>query len=405
MNKGLGNPAVEIACTVGTKRKGRNLKALLVAIAMLAGVVDHAIAAGAEPAAAPAATPAPVSIYDRIWGFAKLYNDSTNPWIEELSIVGREQVDWYHFDGKQTNADNFANRRTRIGLKAKVLETVTLHSEVDLNLEGDGEVYNKLTDAYVKWSPDKRFNVSVGKHGAKFTLDGSTSSTSLITIDRSNVANNFWFQEEYVPGVSVNGDVGNWTYNAGYFSSGDADSEFGDFTGGSFLLLSGGYNFAELLGVDKALARVDYVYQDPNAKNDFTRANEDVGSLNFQLEKGRWALATDIDVSKGYGSQSDLVGGEVMPSMKFCDTWQVVLRYTGISSSDDNGIRLARYENHIVPGRGDEYHEVYLGLNKYFYGHKLKWQTGVQYASMHDAANDGGAYEGWGVTTGLRTSW
>ena len=31
-------------------------------------------------------------------------------------------------------------------------------------------------------------------------------------------------------------------------------------------------------------------------------------------------------------------------------------------------------------------------MNYYFYGHKLKLQTGVQFADMQDRANDGGAY-------------
>jgi phosphate-selective porin OprO/OprP len=44
-------------------------------------------------------------------------------------------------------------------------------------------------------------------------------------------------------------------------------------------------------------------------------------------------------------------------------------------------------------------------VNKYFYGHKLKWQTGVQYTTMDDNADDGGDYDGWGVTTGIRISW
>ena len=71
----------------------------------------------------------------------------------------------------------------------------------------------------------------------------------------------------------------------------------------------------------------------------------------------------------------------------------------------DNGIRFARYENALESGRGDEYNEFYFGVNKYFYGHKLKWQTGVQYTTMDDNADDGGDYDGWGVTTGIRISW
>jgi phosphate-selective porin OprO/OprP len=171
------------------------------------------------------------------------------------------------------------------------------------------------------------------------------------------------------------------------------------------MLMSGGYDLASLIGFDKAPLRLDYVYQNPDTDNDVGRSNEHVLSLNFQGDKGPWGIYTDVDYSNGFGSQSDLVGGQIMPSFRFCETWQVVVRYTGIHSSDDNGIRLARYDNKIVTGRGDTYNEIYLGLNKYFYGHKLKWQTGLQYASMDDSAHDGGEYDGWGVTTGLRASW
>jgi phosphate-selective porin OprO/OprP len=41
----------------------------------------------------------------------------------------------------------------------------------------------------------------------------------------------------------------------------------------------------------------------------------------------------------------------------------------------------------------------------FFYGHKLKWQTGLQYTRMDDEADDGGEYDGWGITTGLRIYW
>jgi phosphate-selective porin OprO/OprP len=48
---------------------------------------------------------------------------------------------------------------------------------------------------------------------------------------------------------------------------------------------------------------------------------------------------------------------------------------------------------------------VYLGANYYFYGHKLKLQSGVQLADMNDGAADGGAYSGVSWTNGLRVSW
>jgi phosphate-selective porin OprO/OprP len=374
-----------------------------------AGEVVTSSGKGLEAAVQPA--PEEKSIYDKIWGMAVLYKNEEGAFLQELSFVGRQQNEYYYFDADQGQDDDWINRRTRVGLKAKVLDTFTIHAETDLDLQDHDPVYNKLTDAYIKWSPSKAFNLTVGKHGTKFTLDGSTSSTQLITIDRSNIANNFWFPEEYIPGVSVGGEIGHWLYNVSYFSSGEASPEFGEFNAGSFGVVSVGYNLTDTLGVDKAILRADFMYQDEDPGNTrgtpspFTRNHEMVGSLNFQMEQGKFGLGTDLVASKGYRGQPDLFGLQFMPSYYFGDGWQGVFRYTYINSDGNNGIRLARYENQIVSGRGDEYNEFYVGINKYFYGHKLKWQTGVQYTTMNDAANDGGEYDGWGVTSGIRISW
>lgn len=360
-----------------------------------------------------AVQPKEKSIYDKIWGVTNLYHNDKNSFIQDLSITGRFQVDWYSFDADQGSSDDWIIRRTRIGLKAKVWENFTVHGEVNLDLQNPDPLYTKLTDAYIAWSPSKEFKLTVGKQGVKFTLDGSTSSTQLITIDRSAIANNFWFPEEYIPGVSISGEVGKWLYNVGYFTSGEATPEFGDFNAGSFGLVSVGYNLKEALGVDKAILRADFVYQDYSPNNlkgtpaAFTRNNEMVGSLNFQMEKGRFGLGTDLAATKGYAGQPDLFGLQFMPSyfLTADKKVQAVFRYTYIDSNGAKGIRLGRYENAIVSGRSDEYNEFYAGLNWFIYGHKLKIQSGVQYTVANDSTNSGGNYDGWGVTLGLRTSW
>ena len=83
----------------------------------------------------------------------------------------------------------------------------------------------------------------------------------------------------------------------------------------------------------------------------------------------------------------------------------MVGRHTYLRSQGTNGLRLARYENQATAGRGDRYKEFYAGVNYYFYGHKLKLQSGVLFADMNDSAADGGAYSGIASTTGLRVSW
>jgi len=110
-------------------------------------------------------------------------------------------------------------------------------------------------------------------------------------------------------------------------------------------------------------------------------------------------------IASGYLGQSDLKAFQAMPFFNFGPELQFVGRYTAISSTDPNGIRLATYESRVVPGRGDRYDELYLGANYYFYGHRLKVQTGLQFADMDDTANDGGAYSGTSWVTGLRVGW
>ena len=67
--------------------------------------------------------------------------------------------------------------------------------------------------------------------------------------------------------------------------------------------------------------------------------------------------------------------------------------------------QLGRYEREIVGDKGDQYSEFYLGANYFFYGQKLKWQNGLQYGKMKDTVGDGGRYEGWAFTSGIRIYW
>ena len=94
-----------------------------------------------------------------------------------------------------------------------------------------------------------------------------------------------------------------------------------------------------------------------------------------------------------------------MPFVNITDKFQFVGRYTFLDSDDPNGVLLGTYENRVVGGRGDLYNEAYLGVNYYFYGHKLKLQSGLQFADMNDSAADGGAYSGVSWVTGIRVGW
>jgi len=257
----------------------------------------------------------------------------------------------------------------------------------------------------VQWRHSEQATFTFGKQGVPFTLEGATSSKELLTIDRSNLANNLWFPQEYIPGVSVSGKNGAWVYRAGLYSAGSANRGFGEFDGSYFGLGVVGYNFAKRFGAKEALLSANYVYQPADIDNTFTRQLEHVVSVNFRFEANSWGVRTDASAGAGYLGQSDLWGIVAMPFVNATKALQFVGRYTLLESGGVNGIRLATYENIVVPGRGDSYKELYGGANYYFYGHKLKLQTGVHWADMDDRANDGGAYSGVSWVTGLRIGW
>jgi phosphate-selective porin OprO/OprP len=345
------------------------------------------------------------SAYDRIWRFTEWYDDKTNPVVQRVLFSGRFQHEFAAIDADEGSLEEWNLRRLRLGPRITLFRTFTLHAEVELNPQERDPLYLRFTDFYLQWSRSARLAVTAGKHGVPFTMDGSTSSKELLAIDRSNLSGNIWFPQEYMPGVSVSGRLSPWIYRAGIYSPGGANREFGEFDGSFFTLGVLGYDFKDALDANEATLAGNYVYQRPDQNNTFTRQLEHIVSLNFKFDRDAWGLRTDVSAAGGYLGQSNLWGVMAMPFVNATDKLQIVGRYTWLDSDEANGVRLATYESRLVAGRGDRYTEFYLGANYYFYGHKLKLQTGLQHAEMEDRAGDGGAYSGLSWTTGLRIGW
>lgn len=352
------------------------------------------------------AAAAETTALDRIWSYATLYENPDNRYLQKFALTGRLQADSAWVDADQGEFDDlFTWRRFRFGFKAGLFEDWTLHIEADFDLnESLGDMYTRLTDANIGWSPTENLDLKFLKQSVGFTLDGATSSTKLLTMQRNNLSNNLWFTTEYFTGIDARGNIDpNWGYQIGVFSS-DGSDELSSFDASYFTRLSFDYQLTPRANLSSGLIRIDYVYNDEDidaATPDFSQ----VLSLVTEWESGAWGLRTDLSAGKGYASQSDVWGAVLMPYYNFTERVQAVVRYTYVTSAQDNGVRLSRYEDRVVSGRGNEYNEGYAGVNVYFYGDKLKWQTGVEYASMKDDANDGGAYDGWALTTGLRMYW
>ena len=345
------------------------------------------------------------SPYEKVWKHVDLYRNAENPSIQSILFTGRFQYDYAALDADQGEHEEWNVRRLRLGGRMQFFRKFTFHTEVELNPQEGDPLYVRLTDSYLQWAGSSRLVLQFGKQSVPFTMDGATSSKELLTIDRSNLSNNIWFPQEYIPGVSVSGRISPWIYRAGVYSAGTANREFGEFNGSMFTLGIVGYDFASALGAKEALLTANYVYQEPDRRNTFTRQLQQIGSVNFKFEADRWGMRTDLSAASGYLGQSDLWAVMLMPFFNVTEKFQLVGRYTFIKSDDPNGVRLATYETRLVSGRGDRYNEEYFGANYYFYGHKLKLQSGLQYADLNDRAGDGGEYSGLSWTTGFRISW
>ena len=239
------------------------------------------------------------SIYDKIWKLAKWYENESNPVVQRVLFTGRYQHEFATVNADQGELDEWNVRRMRLGSRVTLLRTFTVHGEVELNPQEADPLYVRITDMYVQWSRSGRFAATVGKQSVPFTMDGSTSSKDLLTIDRSNLANNMWFPKEYMPGMSVSGRTAPWVYRAGVYSAGSENREFGEFDGGLFALGVLGYDFAQTLDVLEALLAGNYVYQAADEDNTFTRPFEHIVSVNFRLEAETWGVRTDVSAASG----------------------------------------------------------------------------------------------------------
>ena len=122
------------------------------------------------------------------------------------------------------SASDFDWRRFRFGFKASILDGFTLHSEANLNLNQPEPLYTNLTDTYLSWTTDNGLKFKVGKQSAPFTLDGSTSSKKLHTLERGKIATNIWFGQEYSTESPYRDPTANGIIFAGVYSSDNAQS-------------------------------------------------------------------------------------------------------------------------------------------------------------------------------------
>lgn len=348
------------------------------------------------------------SDFDKLWSLATLYKDPSNPYLEEIRLFGRFHENWADEETSKGSWNGFDERRLRAGVDIKFLDGFELRGEYRFIPSNDPIVaIPGLTDAYIAWSVDPAFKITVGKQLPPFTDEGIITSNELLTVERSNVANTFWIGEDnYSTGVSISGTKNHWQYYAGVFS-GELDQYFSKFDAGYYYVAGLGYDFAKQWDLDHALLRVDYVYNDGDPLNLAPKPFSNTVDLDWELKKGRYGLNGTLIRGSGIGKQPDVWGFELMPTFSITKKLELVARYTFLDSNGPGGIKAQRRYENVVPditgARGDQYQAIYAGLNYYIYGHKLKFQTGVEYSLLDDSTGKSN-FHAWSYQGGFRFS-
>ncbi len=334
----------------------------------------------------PAAVAKPVAeqtLKERFENLGLIYKDKKNPGLQELWVLGRYHGHYHDNDGSHGQDSGFESRRVRLGFQATMFDRLTVHAQAISGSDFE-PAYNGFTELWVRWQFAESLNLTVGQQKHRFTHDRNVSSRYMSFMERSMFTNMMGL--DYTPAVTLSGRIDKLDYYAGVFSNSagtDMWQSFTELDSGSSFLAAVTYDLGHFLGAETASFYGGYLHSEAHANaTNLTRFDDALaGALIFT--DGPAAFVAELTAGFG-GARGDAIGLNLQPSYFLTDTLEVVSRYQVASSSQATGLSSQRrYERLAGMGNGDAYQAVYLGLNHYIAGHRLKLLTGMEYARMN----------------------
>lgn len=362
------------------------------------------------------------NIFDQIWGFATLYKDDTNPYLEEFKLRGRYQGQYWNVDDDNGSQSNWEDRRSRLGFDAKLFD-----KKIELRIDAQSndqfnDAYDGLVDAYIRWKPNSWLSVTAGKTKPLIgQFDWLESTNTQPTFERSQIFNQLGITR--ATALTVEGSTQDYLWRGGlYFndtpsntvdpvtktaSGAWGDGEFGHLNGGMSFSLGVGYDFKHLLNTEKAEFHLDWLHSDRDADDLVLNKYDDIISPSFSVKDGDASVVIEgFFASGGDGTNSDVYGLFIEPTYDIIPKkLQLVGRYSYANSDGPLGVvGQTRYEKKVAAnkGLGDVYQSVYGGAQYFIYGDKLKLMAGAEWAVLHNSKGD--SYDGLTLLSGIRLS-
>lgn len=352
--------------------------------------------------------------FDKLWGYANLYKDDSNHFLEEFKLRGRYQSQHWDVDADQGSQSNWEDRRSRFGFDAKLFDK-KIEARVDFQSnDGFEDFYDGLVDAYIRWKPVTWLSITVGKTKPLIgQFDWLDSTNTQPTFERSQIFNQLGINR--ATALTVEGTTKDFSWRGGIYSNDTptttggtgsfGDGEFGDFNGGVSFSIGMGYDFKNLLGVDRADLHLDWLHSDREPGDYVLGKYDDILSTSFSLKQGRAAVVVEgYFASGGDGTNSNVFGFFMEPIYDIIPKkLQLVGRYSHAESTGDLGVvGQSRYERKVAShsGLGDAYDSFYGGIQYFIYGDKLKLMAGAEWARLDHSSDD--SYNGVTLLSGIR---
>ncbi len=346
--------------------------------------------------------------FDSLWGLATLYKDDSNPILEEFKLRGRYQGQYHWLDSDQGREDTWEDRRALFGFNAKMFQKkVELRADFQSN-DGFVDPYDHLADAYIRWIPNANITITAGKTKPLVGYyDWLQSTNAQPTFERSQIFNQLGIDR--ATGLTVEGKADKFTWQAGVYSN-DMDREFGSFDGEFSFSAGVGYDVKKSLGWKRADFRLDWLHSGHDEDDGVLLSYDNIISATFWGQDGLWGIVVEGFYGVGQvADKGDAFGFYIQPTYDLIpNRLQLVGRYSFATGHGDASLsgqrRYERSAPDLIPAgtaRGDQYNALYLGIQYFIYGDRLKLLAGAEYANLGGGPSSDD-YEGLTFLTGIR---
>lgn len=362
--------------------------------------------------------------------------------IKKVKFKGRYHGQWISqtedINGVYNNGyHEYQNRRFRLGIEIEMAHDLTLVASNNIadgtgggtgTDPGHGLAYGRFFDDWdelnLAWEPSDDFYVIVGKQKQKITRENTTSSNSILTIERSPIVSSVVSNKPW--GVAVGFNALGLSHEVGAYVAGgerEANMERWD-----YVSLDSRASFTYRTSFDiseETTLFFDYQYTDnssgvvnpgtgllggangpgPIGDTNLGSIFEHVVAVGTESKWGQLGLTTDFIYAAngltggGLPVGYDTYGVVIMPYYDITDKLQLVTKYSYMEEGREQ--RTQRFD---VRQSVENYHTFYAGLNYYICKHNLKLMAGYEYATG-DVFNSVNEVDTGSWMLAVRTSW